>query len=313
PAPVGTKVVAQALRAHENATLVDLPGGRSLGYYILGPAIGRPVVVINSPTQALLPHEGILNRLARLNICLVAIQRPGFGKASAQPEMTFDSFVEDMPHLLAALQKRFMCNSFPILGLASGAPFALAAAAGFGDGASALGLSSPRLNVDTSNRNRPLGDAVLFLHAMKAGWALDFTFSILKTRLGDETIGRVIDRVFAASAVDVALLGAHPALRQSIIAAAREGFNASAATMANETRLLRDGYAADWDTFPAPIIVWQGGQDQVNPLGHDRASFGNMPLAELRLFPDSGHLLLEHHLETMLADLLALAERSIEK
>jgi pimeloyl-ACP methyl ester carboxylesterase len=49
-------------------------------------------------------------------------------------------------------------------------------------------------------------------------------------------------------------------------------------------------WGADPTTITVPVLVIHGGQDRVIPQSHAEWLAGHCPSAELRLFPDDGHI-----------------------
>ncbi|MCW2766128.1 MAG: alpha/beta hydrolase fold protein, partial [Nocardioides sp.] len=74
-----------------------------------------------------------------------------------------------------------------------------------------------------------------------------------------------------------------------------------------------DGLAAfgpwgfDLASIRVPVAIWQGRQDAMVPYAHGEWLAAHVPGAQAHLFEDEGHLSLVTQIETILADLKALA------
>ncbi len=108
-----------------------LPGGRQLHYAVYGTADGLPILYFHgTPSSRLEP--GLLNfygvdiegYLAKKNLRLIAVDRPGMGLSTFNPGGSFLSFADDAARLLAALH----ISSCPLMCWSGGGSYALAMA-----------------------------------------------------------------------------------------------------------------------------------------------------------------------------------------
>jgi pimeloyl-ACP methyl ester carboxylesterase len=110
---------------------IELPDGRMLCYNLFGSAEGRPVLYFHgtpsSRLEPLLPSiygVDIISVLNKLQLQLIAIDRPGIGFSTFHPEGTILSFAEDAAELL----KQKNISKCPVLCWSGGGPYALAMA-----------------------------------------------------------------------------------------------------------------------------------------------------------------------------------------
>jgi pimeloyl-ACP methyl ester carboxylesterase len=108
---------------------IQLPDGRMLYYNLFGPADGRPVLYFHgtpsSRLEPLLPSiygVDINALLHKHQLQLIAIDRPGIGFSTLNPEGSFLSFADDAAELLR--QKNI--GQCPVLCWSGGGPYALA-------------------------------------------------------------------------------------------------------------------------------------------------------------------------------------------
>jgi pimeloyl-ACP methyl ester carboxylesterase len=75
----------------------------------------------------------------RLGMRIIAPDRPGFGLSEPQPGRTLADWLDDV----SAILKHLAIDTFSLIGISGGAPFATITAAHFGDRVKALALVSP--------------------------------------------------------------------------------------------------------------------------------------------------------------------------
>ena len=105
--------------------LVPVPDGRVLAADDLGPAGGRPVVLVHGTPDSRLARHPDDSLLADLGVRLIALDRPGFGWSTPHDTATVASFGRDV----SALADRLGLERFSLLAWSAGAVWALGAAA----------------------------------------------------------------------------------------------------------------------------------------------------------------------------------------
>ncbi len=101
---------------HCRASILTFPDGRDLAYAEYGPPDGQPIVFFagfGHDRFGCLPPGG--------SIRLVAVDRPGIGASSRQPERTIAGFAEDIEYLL----DRLRIGVPALLSWSAGGPYAL--------------------------------------------------------------------------------------------------------------------------------------------------------------------------------------------
>ncbi|GEO09610.1 alpha/beta fold hydrolase [Segetibacter aerophilus] len=109
----------------------ELPDKRTLGYALYGPLEGRPVIYFHG-TPSSRSEPSLLNAfginvealLTRYHLLLIAVDRPGIGLSAFNPNGSFNSFADDVAHLLRFLK----IEKTTVLCWSGGGPFALAIA-----------------------------------------------------------------------------------------------------------------------------------------------------------------------------------------
>lgn len=103
---------------------VVLPDGRTLGYAAYGTPSGTPLLYFHGFPSCRLEAYGLQAIAARHNVRLLALDRPGFGLSTDDPQRRFTDWAADVQAFAAELD----LSRFAILGASGGGPFALACA-----------------------------------------------------------------------------------------------------------------------------------------------------------------------------------------
>jgi hypothetical protein len=112
------------LDSNSSATLI-LPDGRTLGYaqygLLTGPAVFYLHGLPGSRMEGALFDAPVIKPLARI----IAVDRPGYGLSSPQPNRTILDHAKDIEYLARHLN----LDSYAVMGISGGGPYALACAA----------------------------------------------------------------------------------------------------------------------------------------------------------------------------------------
>lgn len=275
-------------------SFVTLPDGRKLAWRDYGPRGGVPVVMFPSSVSSsyLWPVE--TQTAARYGIRLIAVERPGTGASTADPNLTFESFARDFAFFADAIG----LDRFRLVARSSASPFALVAAARLGSRVQLLMLTSTRLGIPEGSRTKPLGMLGAFFNNLRRyPWLLDSTLYILRAKMSRAFIRPLVLKFFEQSPVDVELIRANPSLHDAMIRATMETVAHTYAGLLRESQLYLDGISLDLEGLAAPVLVWHGEADGVVPLDELRRRLKEVGIepAEMRVFPGGGHCFINKH------------------
>ena len=122
--------------ARQNQTFI-LPDGRVLGFAEYGSPDGSPILYFHGYPSSRLEARPIDEMARRRSLRVIALDRPGFGLSTRQP----DRHILDWPVDVQAFAQGMRLPRFMVLGLSGGGPFALACAHALpGDMLTAVGL-----------------------------------------------------------------------------------------------------------------------------------------------------------------------------
>lgn len=280
-----------------------LADGRQLACCQFGDPAGAPVLYCHG-----FPGSGLEARFAaaaahRAGVCLLAPDRPGFGRSDPRGAHELDAWSDDAVALLDALG----LERAAVLGISGGAPYALGLAARRAERVAVVALIGPlgpldgadgtagmsalaRLSFHLAHR-RPRVQAGFF-HVLAGGIRLspERAFRLLTGNLGR---------------ADRALLAQPDICRiwiDSLRAAVDQGADAAIAELRR--------YARPWPFAPAaiatPVRIWHGQADRVVPVAHGRRLARELPRVAAQWPRDEGHFSLPvNMIGTVLADLRA--------
>ena len=271
---------------------LKLPDGRTLHFYDHFPAADQPrradalaVFWQHGTPNIGAPPAPLFAAAERLNLRLVGHDRPGYGASSPLPGRDAASAASDVASLADALG----LTRFAVMGHSGGGPHALACAALLPErvvGAVSLAGLAPfgAPGLDWFAGMYPGGAAEL--RAAQAG----------REALAACLASGGFDPEMFTPADHAALSGDWAWLNSVVQAAQASG----------PGPMIDDdlAYVAAWGFDPAqitvPLLLIHGEQDRIVPSSHSRWLADHCASAELRLFPDDGHLSVLHGAEAAL-------------
>ncbi len=261
---------------------VAVPGGRVLHAYDADPdaAGALPVFWLHGTPNTGEPPEPLFAAAAERGIRWVSYDRPSYGGSSPDPGRTVGSAAADMAAIAGALGLR----RFAVMGHSGGGPHALAAGALLPDRVLAVVSGSGLAPYDA--------DGLDWYAGMGAGGAAESRAAAGGRDALTEfyTSASEFDSEMFTAADWAALEGPWAWL----------GGVAGKAIEAGPEGMIDDNlaYVAPWGFAPAdvrlPVLILHGQQDRMVPVAHGEWLARHLPAAELRLYPDDGHVSVLH-------------------
>lgn len=264
-------------------TDLELPGGRTLHVYDTGAddADGQLAVFWHHGTPNIgAPPKPLFAAAARLGVRWVSYDRPGYGGSSPAPDRNLASTAADVTSVADVLG----LGRFAVMGHSGGGSHALACGALLGErvlgAVSVAGLA-------------PFGaEGLDWFAGMAASGAASLRAAVegraAKERY--EAEDTEFDPEVFTEADHTALSGAWSWLLEVV----------NPALEAGPEGLIDDdlAYVAPWGADPAqvaaPVLLLHGGQDRMVPSSHSAWLARRCPRADLRLYPDDGHISVLH-------------------
>jgi pimeloyl-ACP methyl ester carboxylesterase len=277
-----------------------LPDGRRLAYNDYGKAAGRPIFYFHGTPSARVEWElfGNDELLQRLDLRLIAVDRPGMGLSDFQPGRR----ILDWPADLSALADHLRLDHFGIFGYSGGTPYAAVCALKIPERLTTVNLAAvfgpfdrPELTEDIPPRN------LHFLLTSRdkprlARWVQ----RLMKLMVS------VAARPFIAQAMSVlpepdqAVL-ARPEVQQGFVNMIRESMRRGPRGVQVDTALMVSPWEFDPATIAIPVRLWQGARDRNAPPAMAQYMAAAIPQGNLTVYPEAGHLsIMDQQLEEML-------------
>jgi pimeloyl-ACP methyl ester carboxylesterase len=285
---------------------IRLSDGRRLTFTETGPAGGAPVFychgAIGTPLGRWVDLEAIMTDLG---VRYIAVNRPGVGGSDPAPGRTVADFAPDAGELADALA----VESFAVVGVSAGGPYALAIAGALGERVTRAALCSSLSPLCAPHRTPGMPPRVrvalaILAHAPGLCAVLaDGALPVIR-RHPD-----LLTRVIAAHAA--------PSERRRL----REAGERSAASTsfldatAGGVRGLIDDYltcSRPWGfsarDVKADVHLWHGLDDPLVPVEHALQLAVALPRCRMFFDPDEGHHFFRRRLANILAVLVGVAE-----
>lgn len=237
----------------------------------------------------------------KLQIRLIAPDRPGFGLSSFQPGRQLLDWPADVLELAGALD----LDRFAVLGVSGGGPFAAACALKIPDRLHAAGIVSGVGPVDAPGaleQMRPLNRRLAKI-GQKAPWLFR-----LVAWPEVRALKRDPEGYFARAMADMPELDritlARVEIRSCLQRAGQEAFQAGLRGAALENALTARPWGFRLEDIAMEVHLWHGELDRNAPAAMGRFVANAIPNCRAIFFEDEGHAsLLANHQETILSAL----------
>ncbi|TWP50795.1 alpha/beta hydrolase [Lentzea tibetensis] len=277
-------------------TDLALADGRTVHVYDTGPA-GELVVFWHHGTPNIgTPPEPLFAVSDQLGIRWVSFDRPGYGGSSPQPGRTVGSVAADVAEVADALG----IERFAVMGHSGGGSFALGCGALLPDRVVAVVSAAGIAPFDAAGLDWFAG-----MSESSAG------------SLRSAAAGRVAKEAYEArpdnpemefAPADLAAFDGPWGWFGSVVGPALAG---GPAPLIEDDLAYVTPWGCDPTTITAPVLLLHGGQDRVIPSSHGEWLARHCPTAELRLFPEHGHISVLNDAPAALEWLRTAGDRSI--
>lgn len=288
----------------EDRSLIT-PKGRRIAFARYGEPEGRPVGYCHGLPSSRLEARLVASTAQRLNVHLIAVDRPGYGRSDPLPPAR----VADWPEDLERVADELGIERFSVLGVSGGSPYALACGWRLGARIERISLACPLGPVAHEQLRRGMSPAArwAFFLTSNAPWALPVFFGNPTARL----LRRCPDFAFALLMRGLPekdrLVLADLQIREVFRATIREGLRHGAAGPLRDFLQYLQPWGMELAAIKQPVTLWHGNADTVVPLSHSRYLAERLPHAELHILPGEGHYSLPtSHAEAILADIVPI-------
>lgn len=274
--------------------MIELRDGRRLTYSLAGPEDGFPVLYLHGAIGTALE---IGERVQRLGLRYVCVNRPGFGGSDLEPGRTILGFASAVEQLADALG----LERFAVVGVSAGGPYALACGRALPDRVSAIGVVSS-LSPLCAPHAVPGMPAHIRI-ALRTLAARPETAA----RLGDAAVALVRRHPWlparamtaGAPACDRRMVtgeAARTAAAAQFLAAAEGGVRG----MVQDYALSAKPWGFSLSDIQAEVHVFHGVRDALVPVDHALALAAGLPRCRAWMDPEEGHFLFRRRLADVL-------------
>lgn len=261
---------------------LSLGDGLILAWREFGDPNGVPIVAVHGSPDSSAVWRLLDDAARRAGARVVAPDRPGFGGSTPKAGRSILDWVGD----LDALTTHLGLDTYRILAISGGSPYALAAARTHPDRIPHLGLLSVICPLDVPGVTRDANPQVRFTF-----WAARRAPFLLGL------MGRAMARVTSRNSDKAAerLIGMRPEAdreiirRPEVMAVLRENLPnqfKDPNSMALEMRNAARPWGFELAEIAVPVTIWQGGLDDVHTPAMGRYLAEHLPNAELVFEPD---------------------------
>ncbi|KAK0715428.1 Alpha/Beta hydrolase protein [Lasiosphaeris hirsuta] len=319
------EAMLRALPRRDSQT-VTLPDGRKLGFAEYGHPEGRPLFFFHGFPGSRLEAAGTDKMARRRWLRVIAVDRPGMGLSTFQPQRR----ITDWPADVAALARHLDLPRFAVMGGSGGAPYALACAHALPrERLTAVGVMAGMGTFEASAKPLiPFGPR--FLGVASRHWpamvrvVTDVIVGVVRWVMETGFVTRRMDRWLEGverkekeAAAAKAAAGDAPVdeevedkrtlaeRREELIHIGFEGFAQGAAGAVQEAQLT----GQDWgfkmaDITYNPILFWHGTKDANVPLAWARHMADQLPHATFKEYEGETHFTLVKHLDDILVEIV---------
>ena len=291
--------------------LFTLPDGRRLAFDAYGPATGTPLLFFHGIPSSrldwlLLGSEALAQKL---DLRVVAVDRPGIGGSDFQPHRRLTDWPADVSALANALGLR----RFAVLGYSGGGPYALACARLIPERLTAVGVVSSEVSHDVPGATAGMSASSrqFFMLCSRAPW-LGRGMLLLMDLSAHRDPRRFMAEMNASLPEPDRQMMARPDKREAFIATLFEALGQGTRGPQVDAALAARPWGFHPGEIAVPIHLWQGEVDQNAPVAMGRYLASAIPDCRAAFYPNEGHVsLIANHADEILGVLIAASRETL--
>ncbi len=267
---------------------LDLTDGRRLAFARYGDRAGRPLVVLHGFPGSRLQAAFLDDKARRAGVCLIAPDRPGFGRSTHAPQRTLCSGARDVARLADHLGHA----RFDVMGISCGGAHALACAHELPQRVGRVILMAGMGPMDLpAIRDGQLPVLKAMFALARRHPALVSPMLALDRALYRRDPQRAVKMVAGMlSAPDRRLLADQPRVAELFGASLAEAYRPGLRGAMREAHLIGSRRDHALSRIEVPVDVHQGAWDRHVPPAMGRYLAAVLPNARLHAYDDEGHL-----------------------
>jgi pimeloyl-ACP methyl ester carboxylesterase len=263
---------------------VTLPDKRKLSYIDVGDEKGKVVLYFHGVPSAADEWGlwGDEEKIKALRIRLIAIDRPGLGFSSFQPNRRISDWAKDIAHFTEILG----IEKFSVLGYSGGGPYAAVCAALIPDKLHAVSIVSSVAPFDKENVLEGVNHGNIQFLKLSIQKPLLFRFlyceiGLIAKLAPKQYLRKALDTFEAADAEVFSIPKVHNALFSA---------KGSAKGQQLDTKLIISPWDFDLKDIKIPVHIWHGGKDHNASPAMGRYLEERIENSVMNYFPEEGHI-----------------------
>jgi pimeloyl-ACP methyl ester carboxylesterase len=285
----------------------SLPNGHRLGYDEYGVPDGKPLFYFHGSPSSRVECTLYVDEelLLRLDVRLIAVDRPGMGMSDFQPNRRMLDWTQDV----VALADDLKIERFAILAYSLGGPYGLACASAIPQRMTKVGIVSGAALFTESEliKNVNEGTRKFLTMPREKPW---LSRLFLWIALG--IMPRLAPNRFVAQAnsllpaPDRSIVVEDPIFQKGFIKMVREAMKQGTRGAYHESLLTVTDWGFRLQDINVPVLLWHGEADQNVPVEMARFAATGIPKCEAWFYPEEGHLsLFKKHAEEIIRTLVS--------
>ncbi|PSS00992.1 putative valacyclovir hydrolase [Coniella lustricola] len=293
--------------------VVALPDGRKLDYALAGAEKGIPLVFLHGTPGSYIANADFKAACARKGIKLITFSRPGYGNSSRQRGRKVVDVVAD----IVALLEHLGLKETLVAGYSGGGPHALACAARLPGCLAVLSIASPApFGVEGLDWWEGLGkdNITEFAFALQGEAPLAKFLAAERPGMLSATPTQLVENMSSLlPETDSKVLLNNPSVGEEWVTTLAQALQHDVDGWLDDDLAFVDGdqsWGFALDEIKAPVLLWQGYEDKMVPLGQGKWLAANLPAdkVEAHLLEGYGHVsIFYQNLDVMLDGLLVAA------
>lgn len=281
-----------------NTRHVLLADGRHLAYAQYGPSNGKAVIAFHCIPGSRLELIGDATLLAELNIRLIVVDRPGYGRSDFLPGRRLLDWPDDVSQLADALH----LDRFSILGFSGGGAHAAACAVRIPQRLNRVALIGSTAPFDAPGVLAGMLPQNRALFELAAADYQQLEQQLAPVATTAEAVLGLLEA--PAPAADRAIFAGEP-FRSRYLENLAEAIRQGLTGFAYDMSLIARPWGFDPADIDVPVSLWHGEDDLNAPLAMGRYLADTIPRCQADFMPGEGHWLMFAHSRAILQRLTA--------
>lgn len=264
-----------------------LSDGRTLAYAEYGDPKGKPIFYFHGWPSSRLEAQLIESAAKKLNVRIIAIDRPGMGGSDFKPDRQIGDWPNDIVELANALE----LDRFAILGMSGGGPYVSACALKIPQRLTSAAIVSGLgpFNVSGATRGMMMQSRLIFFLARRMPGLLKLLFGQVAKNMRQQPDKFVSQFIASMSKPDQVALS-RSEIEKIIIDGNLEAFRNGPQGGVWEAQIYVQSWGFNLQEIPMEIDLWHGELDTNVPVSMGRYQADIIPKCRANFLPEEGHL-----------------------